>query len=407
MPMPSARNDAIADASVQPVPWVWRLAMRGPGNRVTSEPSNSRSTGLPGRCPPLTRIQRGPSELSDSAARRMPVSSVIRLPVSNSASSRLGVSTVASGSKCAFTASRVPADSRLSPCFETATGSTTTGAGTPASLADTVSTIAADASIPVLTACTGMSPRTESSWARTESAGTSQYPWTPTEFCAVTAQTTLIPCTPRASIVFRSAWMPAPPAESEPAIASTHGGVGGMLPRVGSGSAETARGSVEPALRRLPRCPVGDNHDPDDLSRRPAPRPRDRRRDAAVAAGYPFRSGDGIDFRTRVPEGQPPVPEGRLAADRDQPGEAGWPALHGLVLHLGRRGGVRRLRVPCTHRGARAFRRRGPRLSGRHGPRHRRPASVLELHARVPGRQAAPLLARRAASAGWRLAFRP
>ena len=73
-----------------------------------------------------------------------------------------------------MTASRVPADSRLSPCFDTATGSTTTGAGWAASMLATVCTMAGEASIPVLTACTPMSPSTEASWARTASGGTSQ-----------------------------------------------------------------------------------------------------------------------------------------------------------------------------------------------------------------------------------------
>src|SRR5918999_2201170 len=36
---------------------------------------------------------------------------------------------------------------------------------------------------------------------------------------------TLMPWTPMASMVFRSAWMPAPPPESEPATVSTRGGV--------------------------------------------------------------------------------------------------------------------------------------------------------------------------------------
>src|SRR6185437_7532932 len=45
------------------------------------------------------------------------------------------------------------------------------------------------------------------------------------EFWAVTAVTAVMPWTPRASMVFRSAWMPAPPPESEPAIARTRGGV--------------------------------------------------------------------------------------------------------------------------------------------------------------------------------------
>ncbi len=71
----------------------------------------------------------------------MPASSVIWMPVSSWASSRFGVTTAASGSRRSLTASTVPADSRLSPCLDTATGSTTTGASTPDSMPETVSTI--------------------------------------------------------------------------------------------------------------------------------------------------------------------------------------------------------------------------------------------------------------------------
>ena len=46
-----------------------------------------------------------------------------------------------------------------------------------------------EASIPVLTACTPMSSTTLRYWARTASAGSSQAPCTPREFCAVTAVT--------------------------------------------------------------------------------------------------------------------------------------------------------------------------------------------------------------------------
>ena len=41
-------------------------------------------------------------------------------------------------------------------------------------MADTVCTIAAEASIPVFTACTAISLSTEVSWARTAAGGTSQ-----------------------------------------------------------------------------------------------------------------------------------------------------------------------------------------------------------------------------------------
>ena len=43
-------------------------------------------------------------------------------------------------------------------------------------------------------------------------------PWTPVVFWAVSAVIALIPYTPFAIIVFKSAWMPAPPLESLPAI---------------------------------------------------------------------------------------------------------------------------------------------------------------------------------------------
>ena len=43
-------------------------------------------------------------------------------------------------------------------------------------------------------------------------------------FCAVTAVIAQSPWTPNDANVRRSAWMPAPPPESEPAIVSTEGG---------------------------------------------------------------------------------------------------------------------------------------------------------------------------------------
>src|SRR2546422_5351905 len=42
-------------------------------------------------------------------------------------------------------------------------------------------------------------------------------------FCAVMAVIADVPCTPNAANVFRSAWMPAPPPLSEPAIVSATG----------------------------------------------------------------------------------------------------------------------------------------------------------------------------------------
>src|SRR5437870_2839749 len=48
-------------------------------------------------------------------------------------------------------------------------------------------------------------------------------PSTATVFCQVIAVIAVIPCTPQRANAFRSAWIPAPPPESEPAIESTRG----------------------------------------------------------------------------------------------------------------------------------------------------------------------------------------
>src|SRR4051794_2966548 len=49
-------------------------------------------------------------------------------------------------------------------------------------------------------------------------------PVTPIVLCAVNAVIAVIPCTPQRAKAFRSAWIPAPPPESEPAIERTAGG---------------------------------------------------------------------------------------------------------------------------------------------------------------------------------------
>ena len=46
---------------------------------------------------------------------------------------------------------------------------------------------------------------------------------TATVFWAVTAVIADMPCTPQRAIAFMSAWMPAPPPESEPAMERTRG----------------------------------------------------------------------------------------------------------------------------------------------------------------------------------------
>ena len=79
--------------------------------------------------------------------------------------------------------------------------------------------------MPVLAAPTPMSSTTHRTWAATISGGISWNPLTPTEFCTVTAATATQAWTPHSAIVRESAWIPAPPPESVPAMVRTRIGV--------------------------------------------------------------------------------------------------------------------------------------------------------------------------------------
>jgi hypothetical protein len=68
-----------------------------------------------------------------------------------------------------------------------------------------------------------MSFQTASSCSRMNAGGTSCTAVTAVVFCAVRATIALIPWQPSAAKAFRSAWMPAPPPESEVAIVSARG----------------------------------------------------------------------------------------------------------------------------------------------------------------------------------------
>ena len=68
-----------------------------------------------------------------------------------------------------------------------------------------------------------MSRATARTWARISSGEIAWIASTPTVFWAVIAVIAVIPWTRQAANAFRSAWIPAPPPESEPAIDSTLG----------------------------------------------------------------------------------------------------------------------------------------------------------------------------------------
>ena len=110
----------------------------------------------------------------------------------------------------------------------------------------------------------------------------------PTVFCAVIAVIAVIPCTPQRANAFRSAWIPAPPPESEPAIEST----AGMRrrrhrPREDRRPASAARS----APRSQPPRPRAHQYPPTRGRPRPPRASRDRaaRRRAAIASTSPCR----------------------------------------------------------------------------------------------------------------------
>ena len=98
------------------------------------------------------------------------------------------------------------------------TGSTTSGTWCSARKSATASMIWALKSIPVLAASTPMSSKIASSWARAKAGGASCTAVTEVVFWAVRATIALMPWQPRRANALRSAWMPAPPPESEVAM---------------------------------------------------------------------------------------------------------------------------------------------------------------------------------------------
>ena len=84
-----------------------------------------------------------------------------------------------------------------------------------------------------------MSLATASTWSRIEVGGIRWIDSTPTVFWAVIAVIAVVPCTPQRAKAFKSAWIPAPPPESDPAIEITTGVRSGAG---SAGSGDTRRG---------------------------------------------------------------------------------------------------------------------------------------------------------------------
>ena len=142
---PSARWEAIAEESVQPVPCVFGLSIRGLVNQV-AVPSGSTSTSLASLmpCPPLTSTAQPKCSasvrpaVSISASVRMPslssradsvsssdVRSCMACASSASVSGMFGVMTVASGNSRVVSAATASSSMSLAPEVATITGSST------------------------------------------------------------------------------------------------------------------------------------------------------------------------------------------------------------------------------------------------------------------------------------------
>ena len=114
-------------------------------------------------------------------------------------------------------------------------------------------------------------------------------------FCAVTAVMTDVPYTPYAAKVLRSAWMPAPPPESLPAMVIARATGVGVVVHVDSvaGDAVVGRGALSvPSLRR--HYPVQVQRSPEGLS---AIRRGGRSRGTSVDSAY----GGGAEGVKRWP----------------------------------------------------------------------------------------------------------
>src|SRR5712675_507726 len=144
-------------------------------------------------------------------------------PASTAASGRFGVTRAAIGSSVSRSAASASLSNRRWPPLAIITGSTTSG--TPGawffSEDATVAITSALCSMPVLSASAPMSLSTTSICWAMKAGSIATTPCTPSVFCAVKAVIAVAAKAPMAVTALMSAWMPAPPPESEPATIKT------------------------------------------------------------------------------------------------------------------------------------------------------------------------------------------
>ena len=128
--------------------------------------------------------------------------------------------TVARGRISERSAATASSASSRAPDSATITGSWTTGVpvGSASSSAATISIVATSPSMPIFTASTPRSSATARTCPAMIWGSTGCTARTLTVFCTVIAVIAVVPWTPANANALRSAWMPAPPPESDPAI---------------------------------------------------------------------------------------------------------------------------------------------------------------------------------------------
>ena len=148
-------------------------------------------------------------------------------PPRAASSGTFGVATVATAISRSNAATVASSASRA-PLVEIITGSNTTGTpGRSRSRSASACAVRADPIMPIFTASTPISRTTASICAITMSVGMGCTASTPSVFCAVIAVIAVIACAPSIVAVLISAWIPAPPPESEPATIRIRGVVMG------------------------------------------------------------------------------------------------------------------------------------------------------------------------------------
>ena len=182
----------------------------------------------------------------------------IVMPERISASGMLGVSTVARGSRSSFRAETASSVMSRSPEVATITGSTTRFlAPYSFSLAAITRISGMLETMPVFTASGKISVNTQSSSSARKSGVHSTMLLTPVVFWATRAVTAQVANTPLAVMVLISAWIPAPPLGSVPAIVNAV--FISMLPFFALKFYQAAEGGApDPPLEaaRWPRFPV-------------------------------------------------------------------------------------------------------------------------------------------------------